>query len=81
MKATGIVRKIDELGRMVIPKEIRDTLKIAPGDPMEFTVDGDRVIVAKYTEGCVLCSERENVTEFAGKKLCRLCIDAIKANF
>ena len=79
MKSTGIVRKIDELGRMVVPKEIRDTMGIEKNDPMEFFVEGNRIIVTKYTEGCSLCGNSENLQNYRDKKLCSACIEAIKA--
>ena len=81
MKSTGIVRKIDELGRMVVPKEIRDTMGIEKNDPMEFFVEGDRIIVTKYFEGCSLCGNTENLNDYKDKKLCTDCIEAIKAVF
>ena len=59
MKSTGIVRRIDDLGRIVIPKEIRRTLRIREGDPLEMYVDGDAVIVKKYhdPENCHICTK------------------------
>lgn len=53
MKSTGIVRIIDDLGRVVIPKEIRRTLKIKEGDPLEIFVEGKSVIYKKYTDTAV----------------------------
>ena len=81
MKSTGIVRKIDELGRMVVPKEIRDNMGIKPNDPMEFFIEGERIIVTKYNEGCSLCGGDDNLADFGEKRLCSACIEAIKAQF
>ena len=55
MKSTGIVRKIDELGRVVIPMEIRNTMGINSRDAMEIFVDGDKIILRKYGTSCVFC--------------------------
>ena len=74
MKSTGIVRNIDELGRIVVPKEIRQRLGIANTDPVEIFVDGDRIILTKYTPVCHFCGSVEGVTDFKGKKICSSCI-------
>ena len=75
MKATGVVRKIDELGRIVMPKELRRTLGMNEGDPVEFFVDGDRVILKKYQPGCVITGSQEDLISFGGKMYSR---DAIR---
>ena len=77
MKAIGIVRKVDELGRIVIPKELRRTLNIEEGDPLEIFVDGEEVILRKYEPGCVFCGNVKYVVEFKGKKVCTNCIKDI----
>lgn len=77
MKSTGIVRKVDELGRIVIPKELRRTLNIEEGDPLEIFVDGEEVILRKYEPGCVFCGNVKYVVEFKGKKVCTNCIKDI----
>ena len=78
MKSTGIVRNIDELGRIVIPKEIRKKFDIASADPIEIYVDGDKIILTKHRPFCTFCSSDTDVTEFKGKKICRTCLDEIK---
>jgi transcriptional pleiotropic regulator of transition state genes len=78
MKSTGIVRNIDELGRIVIPKEIRNKMDIASSDPIEIYVDGDKIILTKYHPCCNFCGSEINVTEFKGKKICITCLDEIK---
>ncbi|WP_315080830.1 AbrB/MazE/SpoVT family DNA-binding domain-containing protein [uncultured Clostridium sp.] len=61
MKSTGIVRKIDELGRVVIPMELRRNLNIAEKDPLEIYVEGNDIILRKYTPGCFICQEINNL--------------------
>jgi transcriptional pleiotropic regulator of transition state genes len=77
MKATGIVRRIDDLGRVVIPKELRRTLNIADGDPIEIFVDSERIILKKYAPGCKLCGSVENLTAVVEHLLCKTCINKI----
>ena len=77
MKSTGIVRNIDELGRIVVPKEIRRKLGIANTDPVEIYVEGDKIILTKYLPVCHFCSGSENVVEYKGKQICRSCIDEL----
>lgn len=79
MKATGIVRKLDQLGRIVIPKEIRNTFDINEADPVEIFVEGGDIILRKYQPACVFCNETSDVTEFNGKNVCKKCIKKIKA--
>lgn len=78
MKSTGIIRKIDELGRIVLPIEIRHTLGIAQKDPIEIYVEGQNIILKKYQPSCIFCGETENATTFKGKVVCEKCIDALK---
>lgn len=75
MRATGIIRKLDELGRVTLPKETRKVLNINEGDPVEFFTDGDNIILKKYTPGCHCCNETDNLTEVLGIKLCQKWID------
>jgi len=78
MKATGIVRCIDELGRVVIPKEIRTRLDMLENKPVEFFVDNDRVIISRYyPAACIFCGGGE-VEDFKGKSVCRACLDELK---
>ncbi|WP_405154751.1 AbrB/MazE/SpoVT family DNA-binding domain-containing protein [Paenibacillus sp. FSL K6-0108] len=74
MKATGIVRRIDDLGRVVIPKELRRTHFIEEGDPLEYFVEGDKIIIRKYQPGCILCGNNESLHLFHGKQICTQCI-------
>ena len=73
MKATGIVRKVDELGRIVLPIELRRTLDIEVRDPMEIFLDGNRIILQKYEDGCVFCGSSRGLTVYREKKVCREC--------
>lgn len=78
MKSTGIVRRIDDLGRIVVPKELRKVLKIKEGDPLEIFVDGEDVILRKHKSGCDCCGEMEGLVENVGIKLCKNCIEKFK---
>lgn len=77
MKSTGIVRKVDELGRVVIPIELRRTLDIEEKDALEIYVDSDRIILRKYEPACVFCGNADEVTNFKGKNVCRHCLSAM----
>ena len=74
MKATGIVRKVDELGRIVLPIELRRTLDIAEKDPLEIYVDKGCIILRKYQSACVFCDSTKNTVEFKGHSVCADCI-------
>jgi transcriptional pleiotropic regulator of transition state genes len=74
MKATGIVRKVDQLGRVVIPKELRKILNIEEGTPLEIFVNEDEIILRKYAPGCNCCDETENLTTVYGISLCIKCL-------
>ena len=78
----GIVRNVDELGRIVIPHEARDLLSIAIKDPLEVYVgeeDGKPVVILKkYCAGCVICNAMDNCIRFNGKLVCRECIEELK---
>jgi len=78
MKSTGIVRNIDELGRIVVPKEIRTQQGIANNDPVEIYTEGDKIILTKYRPVCHFCGASENVLDFKGKKICLACTEEIK---
>lgn len=79
MKSTGIVRNIDELGRVVVPKEIRTQMGIANTDPVEIYVEGEKIIMTKYRPVCHFCGETESVIDYKGKKICRACIEGLRA--
>ena len=77
MKATGIVRGIDELGRIVIPKELRRKFGIESGDPIEIYVDGDKIILKKYQAICHFCGSADQVKSYKDKSICALCIEEL----
>ena len=79
MKATGIVRKLDELGRVVIPCELRRTLHINDRDPLEVFVDGDKVILRKYEPACIFTGESQNLIEYMGRKVSVKAIEEMAA--
>ena len=79
MKSTGIVREIDELGRIVVPKEFRKKLGIAAKDPVEISCEGDRIVLTKYHPVCHFCGSTQNISEFKGKSICDECIKEIKS--
>lgn len=81
MKTTGIVRKIDNLGRMVFPKEMRKTMGIKPKDPVEIYVDGDKIIFKKYESGCHFCGNIEDNILHKDKQVCKSCLEELKENF
>ena len=74
MKSTGIVRRIDELGRVVLPIELRRTLDIDIKDSLEIYVDNNSIILKKYAPACVFCGEAEDIVNFKGKNVCQKCI-------
>ena len=77
MKTTGIVRNIDELGRIVIPKELRTTMDMPVGSGVEIFVENEKIIITRYYPGCYFCNTTENLVEHDGKKLCKACIAEI----
>ncbi len=77
MKSTGVIRHVDALGRVVIPKEIRRSFQIERDEPVEVFTSDDHILLRKYSPGCVLCGEVESVKIFKDKKICLGCIDQI----
>ena len=83
MKSTGIVRKVDELGRVVIPIEIRNQFNIAEKDPIEIYVDGSSIVLKKYEPNCIFCGNTENLINYNDKLICEDCskkISKLKPN-
>lgn len=80
MKSTGIVRKVDELGRVVIPIELRRTLSIEIKDPLEIYVDDESIILRKYEASCacIFCGNAGEVREYKRKNVCAECVAALK---
>lgn len=79
MKSLGILRRVDELGRIVLPKELRDIFDINAGDSIEIYTDRDNTIVLKkYQFKCIFCGSNEDLIEHKGKLICQDCIDEIE---
>ena len=79
MKSTGVVRRIDELGRIVLPIEIRRSLDINVKDPVEIFIDNERIILQKYSPSCIFCGDADNIVFFNGKRICAKCLDELKS--
>ena len=77
MKSTGIVRKLDELGRIVLPIELRRTLNLAEKDAVEIYVEGENIILRKYEPNCAFCGEAKHLVEYRGRQVCQRCAKAI----
>lgn len=80
MKSTGIVRRVDELGRVVLPIELRRTLNIADRDSLEIYVDGEKIVLRKYEPACVFCGNLDDVGPFRGKNVCGDCLSVLRTN-
>ena len=78
LKSTGIIRNIDEVGRIVIPKEMRTNMNMSSSDPIEIYVEGDKIILTKYVDSCIFCGSKDDLFEFKGKKACQTCIEELK---
>lgn len=77
MKSTGIVRKVDELGRIVLPIELRRTLDIEVKDSLEIYVDGSQIILKKYEPACIFCGNAKDIISYKGKNVCRSCMSEL----
>ena len=78
VKSTGIVRKVDELGRVVIPIELRRTLNIEEKDSLEIYVDGEHIILKKYEPACIFCGNAKDVIQYKGKNICPACMEEFR---
>ena len=74
MKSTGIIRKVDELGRIVLPIELRRTLDIAERDELEIYMENDRIVLQKFAPSCVFCASSRGLVTYRGKNVCQECI-------
>ena len=79
MKSTGIVRKVDELGRIVIPIELRRTLGIDVKDALEIYVDGEKIVLKKYEPACLFCGSADDVKHYLNRIVCHECIAKLAA--
>lgn len=78
-KRTGVARKIDQLGRVVLPAEVRREFGIRPGDLVEISVDSGAIVLSKVEDRCVFCSSQDALVEFSGKLVCRVCVLALRS--
>lgn len=78
MKSTGIVRRIDELGRIVLPAELRRTLDIGDRETMEIFMDGSSIVLKKYSPACIFCDSGRDVALFKGKSVCSRCLRQLR---
>ena len=78
LKSTGMVRKVDELGRVVLPKEIRNVLGIEPKTPLEIFIDGDKLVLKKYEPFCIFCGSSEKLVSLEDKNVCAECVEKLK---
>ncbi len=78
MKSTGVVRKVDELGRIVVPIELRRTMDIAVKDTLEIFVEGDQIVLKKYHPACIFCENVKDVISYKGKMVCKECLRTLK---
>jgi transcriptional pleiotropic regulator of transition state genes len=79
MKSTGFVRRVDNVGRIVLPVELRKTFEIAIKDPMEIYVDGEQIILKKYEPACVFCGQVLEISRFKGKNICSCCLENLQS--
>ena len=75
MKSTGIIRKVDDLGRIVLPIELRRTLDIAERDELEIYMESDRIILQKFEPACIFCGSAIGLVSYRGKNVCQECIN------
>lgn len=78
MSDTGIVRRVDDLGRIVIPMEMRRVLGINVKDPLSITLEGERIVLTKHKDSCVICGSQKDVTFVKGRAVCEACVAEVK---
>lgn len=79
MKPIGVVRKVDQLGRIVLPKSLRRRYQMNEGDPVEILVEGDSIILEKFKPKCVFCLSREHVVTYREKYICKTCMEEMQS--
>ena len=77
--SVGMARRVDQLGRVVIPKELRDKFCMNHGIPLRMDIDGDCIVIKVYKPECVFCKSTDNVIEYNNQHICKQCIDELKA--
>lgn len=78
MKSTGVVRRIDDLGRVVLPIELRRTLNLEVRDPVEIFIEGETIVLRKYDVGCLFCGAPRELLSYRGKQICRSCLKRLR---
>lgn len=81
MKSTGLVKKIDELGRILIPKEVRASMELDSKDSLEIFIENDRIILQKYQPSCIFCNNADNILFFEGRRICADCLSKLKSQY
>lgn len=77
MKSTGIVRKVDELGRIVLPIELRRVFNVNVKDALEIFVDEDKIVLRKYEPACIFCQNADHIITYKGRMICKSCMDEL----
>lgn len=80
MKSTGIVRNLDQLGRIVIPIEMRKQFDLGEKDPVEIYIEDNKIILKKHEPNCVFCGESQNIFSYKGKNICKQCVKNLEDN-
>lgn len=78
MKSTGMIRNLDQLGRIVLPIELRRVLNIGVGDGLEFYSDEHSIVLKKYEPACIFCNNANNIKVYRGKNMCGECYSQLK---
>jgi transcriptional pleiotropic regulator of transition state genes len=79
MKTGGVIRKIDGLGRIVVPKSMCKALHIEENDELDITMEGERIILRKRQDRCVFCDGAEDLMIYNGRKICPACVKGVKS--
>ncbi|MFP5224885.1 MAG: AbrB/MazE/SpoVT family DNA-binding domain-containing protein [Actinomycetota bacterium] len=75
---TGVGRKVDDLGRLVLPAELRRSFDIREGDILDITIDGDNIVLAKRRDNCTFCGSRDALRKFREHQVCSLCLTELR---
>lgn len=78
MRATGVVRRVDQLGRIVLPKKLRKEFEFHEKNDIELLIDGENIVLRKYKPSCVFCNTRDNVKKYKGRNICEDCMEELK---
>jgi len=78
LKSTGIIRRVDDLGRIVIPMELRKSFGIDVRDPIEIHIEQDKIVLSKHSKSCLFCGSIKNINVYRGKKICSKCCQHLK---